>query len=90
MQKQILGRLVLLALAIVAGAFTAYGQISSAAPISGAVTDPAGEVVAGARVVVKHEATGATFTTTTVGNGAFTIPALNPGTYTVTVTSAGF
>lgn len=90
MKKQILFRLALFALAILACAFTAYGQISSAAPISGAVADPAGEVVAGARVVVRNEATGATFTTTTVSNGTFSIPALDPGTYTVTVTSAGF
>lgn len=90
MKKQTPGRLALLALAVLASAFTAYGQISSAAPLSGAVTDPAGAVVARAQVVVKHEATGATFNATTVGNGTFSVPSLDPGTYTVTVTSVGF
>jgi hypothetical protein len=89
-KKQILSRLVLLALALLAGAFTAYGQISSAAPLSGTVADPVGAVVPGAKVVVKNEATGATFNTTTVSNGTFTIPTLDPGTYTVTVTGSGF
>jgi hypothetical protein len=80
----------LLAVSVLASALTTYGQISSAAPLSGAVTDPLGEALPGAQVIIKNEATGAIFNAKTVGNGTFSIPALDPGTYTVTVTASGF
>jgi hypothetical protein len=82
--------LIVLAVACFAASLTVYGQISSAAPLSGTITDPTGAVVPGASVVVKNDATSATFNTTTVSNGTFVVPALNPGTYTVTVTATGF
>ncbi|MCI0392461.1 MAG: TonB-dependent receptor [Acidobacteria bacterium] len=90
MKTQIPLRLLALFLTILASALTAYGQVSSAAPLSGTVTDHSGAVLPGAVIVVKNDATGATFNTTTVNNGTFTVPALNPGTYTVTVTMTGF
>src|SRR5262245_5298026 len=80
----------LLFVPILSGALTGYGQVSSAAPLSGTVTDPSGAVVQGAAIIVKNEATSATFNATTVNNGTFTIPTLSPGTYTVTVTAPGF
>jgi hypothetical protein len=79
-----------LASLVLAGASAVYGQISSAAPLSGAVTDPSGAVLPNAQVSVKSDATGAVFNTTTASNGTFVVPALNPGTYTVTVKAAGF
>src|SRR5207253_6148137 len=51
---------------------------------------PTGAVIVGATVSVKNLATGAEFKATTSGNGTFTVPALDAGTYTVTVTAAGF
>ena len=58
--------------------------------LAGTVTDQTGAVVSGATVVVKNEETGQEFNTTTTGNGTFNVPALNTGTYTVTVTAHGF
>ena len=47
-------------------------------------------VVPGATVLVKSDATGAESQAVSGENGQFTVPALNPGTYTVTVTCRGF
>ena len=53
--------------------------------LKGTVVDPNGAVVAGASVTVKNEATGVEETTTTSGEGNFTVPNLLPGKYTVTI-----
>src|SRR5687768_13071260 len=58
--------------------------------ISGTVADSSGAVIPGADVKVKNVATGADFTSVTAENGTFTIQAVQPGTYTVTVSLMGF
>ena len=68
----------------------AYGQASSFSSLSGVVSDPAGAVIAGASVTIKNNDTSAEYQTTTASNGTFTIPALTPGTYTVTISAQGF
>jgi hypothetical protein len=68
----------------------AYGQTSSTSPLSGAVTDPTGAVIAGATVTVRDNVTSAEFQAATAANGTFTIPALGAGTYTVTIAAPGF
>jgi hypothetical protein len=68
----------------------AYGQGGVTAPLTGVVVDTSGGVIPGADVVVKNNATGGEFTAVTDQNGTFTIPALNPGTYTVTISLMGF
>ncbi len=67
-----------------------YGQISSTSALSGIVSDPSGAVIEGASIEVKSNDTGATFSAKTAGNGAFTVPALINGSYTVTVSASGF
>ena len=67
---------------------TVFGQVSSS--ISGTVKDPNGEVVSGATVIVKNDATGAEFKATSSGSGAYTVPSLGSGTYLVTFSSPGF
>jgi hypothetical protein len=62
----------------------------TAASIVGTVTDSSGAVIPGASVVVKSNATATEFTATTNDQGSFTIPAVDPGSYTVTVTLMGF
>ena len=58
--------------------------------LSGVVVDAAGGIMPGATVVVKNTATGATFETVTGSSGTFAVPALDAGTYTVTVSLTGF
>jgi carboxypeptidase family protein len=67
-----------------------YGQGGSTSSLTGSVADPAGAVIPGAQVTIKNNATGAEFRAATVGNGTFSIPALDAGNYTVTVSAAGF
>ena len=76
-----------LLLALVMAA-TALAQ--STASISGVVVDAAGAVIPGADVVVKNVATSETFSTVTSGQGVFSVPALNTGTYSVSVSLTGF
>src|SRR5215510_3842134 len=63
---------------------------SGSSSISGTVVDTAGGAIPGASVVVTSNATGTKFEATTNGNGAFSLPALPVGTYTVTVSLQGF
>ena len=58
--------------------------------IDGFVTDAAGAAVPGAMVTATDEATKIAHTTTTNASGAFTLPFLNPGFYTVIAIKAGF
>jgi hypothetical protein len=69
---------------------SAFGQGSATSSIVGVVVDSADAIVPGATVTVKSDSTGAESQAVTSGAGAFTVPALNIGTYTVTVTLAGF
>ena len=49
-----------------------------------------GAIIPGATVVVKSIATATQFDTVTNESGYFSVPALDPGAYTVTVTLMGF
>lgn len=62
----------------------------TAASLSGRVADSSGAVIPGADVTAKNNATGASYTAVTGTDGAFTIPAIPPGKYTVTVALMGF
>ena len=84
------GALGALALSLVSS--VAFAQSGSAtAPLSGVVVDKDGGVMPGVTVVVKDNATGTTFPAVVTNvAGIFAVPALNPGTYTVTVSLTGF
>jgi Carboxypeptidase regulatory-like domain len=59
--------------------------------ISGTVVDTSGAVIPGVTIVVTNESTSVTiFRTTTDSSGAYTIPAVQPGSYMMTVSHAGF
>ena len=60
------------------------------ATISGTVVDSAGGVIPGATVVVANKATNTKFTAVTDGTGAFAVPALDSGNYSITVSLIGF
>ncbi|HUO14977.1 MAG TPA: TonB-dependent receptor [Verrucomicrobiae bacterium] len=58
--------------------------------ILGTVTDSSGAVLPGAAVTVKNTGTGLQRSTTTSADGSYTLPELPIGTYTVTISLAGF
>ncbi|MBK6589177.1 MAG: TonB-dependent receptor [Acidobacteria bacterium] len=70
-------------------ATTMFGQ-GGTGQISGTVTDPNGAVVSGASVKVTNAGTNFQRTTTTSGDGVFSVSLLPAGSYTVEVASQGF
>ena len=58
--------------------------------INGSVTDPAGAVVAGAKVKATNTATGVTLDATTTSDGQFSFQDLPLGAYKISVTAGGF
>jgi hypothetical protein len=68
----------------------AEAQAAGTGTIQGTITDPGGAVVANAAVTATAPATGRTVTQTTSAAGTYVLPALPPGSYTVTVKAQGF
>ena len=60
------------------------------ATMNGAVTDPQGAVVAGAKITLTHPATGATREGSTSSDGGYVFTNLAAGTYTMRVEAQGF
>ncbi len=71
-------------------AASALPQGIATGSISGMVADPAGAVVAGARVTAVNTATNATSTEETNGEGLFALRSVPPGIYKVTIELKGF
>ena len=67
----------------------AWSQVETGS-IVGTVTDSTGAVIPNATIAAKSVATGETRTVVSGTAGNYTIPALTPGIYTVTVTSGSF
>src|ERR1700722_9670532 len=83
-----LGLVCLLALGFLLGGATPAQTFRGT--ILGTVTDSSGGAVVGATVMVKNVDTGVTRTTSTGVDGSYAVPELQIGTYSVTVTNAGF
>jgi hypothetical protein len=60
------------------------------AELSGLITDPSGLAVPNARVVVQSADTDATRTVSSNGQGEYSVPALLPGPYNITIEANGF
>ncbi|MDQ3013999.1 MAG: carboxypeptidase-like regulatory domain-containing protein, partial [Acidobacteriota bacterium] len=67
----------------------AFAQLSTGS-MSGTVMDPTGAVVAGAKVIARHEANGRTLETVTSEAGLYSFPNLDVGPYTLTIEQSGF
>ncbi|AFL90243.1 hypothetical protein Terro_4035 [Terriglobus roseus DSM 18391] len=60
------------------------------ATILGNVTDPSGAAVPKAEVTITNTATNVTTVVTTTDSGAYSVPQLNPGSYSVSIKTPGF
>lgn len=69
-----------------------FGSVCFAqvATLTGRITDPSGAVVPQAAVTARSIDTGVPTSTETTGEGYYTLPALLPGRYEVTITKSGF
>ncbi len=90
-ERSLRGLVLYAAVGILLLAMPGLAQISSSTgSIQGTATDPAGAVVAGAKVVAINTGTGVRTETLSGSNGSFAFPFLLPGIYRVEVESAGF
>src|SRR6188508_1528713 len=69
---------------------TAFAQQSASSTLAGRVIDQSRAVIANATISARLKTTGAVRTTTSDGEGLFSIPQLLPGTYEVAVEASGF
>ncbi len=83
-------RIVPLILFVTLSGLLLFGQAGDTGAILGTVTDASGAVVSDANVTVNNLATGAVKQARTSSSGDFTVPYLQPGTYTVTIEAPGF
>jgi hypothetical protein len=70
-------------------AFGAFGQ-SERGNITGSVRDASGAVVPGAKITITNSATNVAITASSNDQGEYTVPSLQPGTYTVRIEKQGF
>src|SRR6185437_3685870 len=88
MLKKVAFSPLMLSLLLLVFAASAFSQTT--ASIQGTVTDQSGAAVVGAKVTVKNQAQGIERTTQTNATGAYEVPALLPGIYSVQVQMDGF
>lgn len=67
-----------------------WSQTTGTATLVGTVTDASGAVVVGAKVTVVNTGTGFRSETVTTAEGSYYVPYLIPGSYRLTIESAGF
>ena len=79
---------VLALLLTVSGA--ALGQAGATGSILGTVTDSTGAVIPNVKITITNQATNVPFRTATSSSGDYSVPSLNPGTYSVSAQSPGF
>jgi len=68
----------------------AFGQAASATTLVGTVTDNSGAAVSNATVVAVQNATKVTYKGLTTATGAYSMPYVDIGIYTITVEASGF
>src|SRR5262245_20565918 len=82
-------KMVRAALLFALSASSALGQ-ETRGRVQGTVADSSGAVVPGASVVLSNDNTGIAVTRTSKSDGGYLFDYVDPGSYTVTVTLAGF
>ena len=80
-----------LAMCLLVGTAAVHAQAqAAAADLRGTIVDPNGAVVPGATITARNIATGVSRTTTSGDDGSYTLVALPPGEYEITVEAATF
>src|SRR5271170_3398846 len=82
--------LFLLVVICVGSALPMWAQSTSTGTIAGAVTDPTGAVVAGAKITLSDTSTNISRNTTSNAAGRYIYADVTPGIYNIEVTKAGF
>src|SRR5687768_16685221 len=78
------------ALLLIGAGRTAFAQGTPTSSLSTVVLDAGGEAIPGASVAVRNTATGVTVEGESNSRGRFVVASLSPGTYSVSVSLAGF
>src|SRR5687768_16951062 len=78
------------AVMLVLSLFAVAGAQEFRGSVAGNVNDPNGAALPGATVELKNVETNVATTTTTNEEGSYSFPLVQPGRYTLTVTSQGF
>lgn len=76
-------------LVLILSSIPAFGQVATGS-LSGTVADSSGAVIANAEVLLSNDATGVSRQTVSNGVGYFNFAAVQPGSYSVTITAPGF
>lgn len=88
--RKLMMRCALIAILGTAAGIQSNGQSAVDGAIGGTVQDSTGSVISGATVLIHSNATNAEQTVTADGSGFFRVIHLQPATYMVTVSAAGF
>jgi len=75
---------------VITALLAAAPLLAQNAELSGLIADPSGLAVPGARVVVQSADTGASRTVSSNQQGEYSVPALLPGPYNITIEANGF
>src|ERR1700750_1941575 len=79
---------IIFAVLLLAGPVCAYSQ--STATLQGSVADPTGAAVAGAQITVHNNETGIDRNVVSDAAGNYSVPSIQPGTYSVVANAPGF
>jgi hypothetical protein len=82
--------LVLLVVVCLGGALPVWAQSASSGTVSGSVADPSNALVAGAAITLTDISTNIPRVSTSNASGRYFFADVTPGTYTLTVSKAGF
>jgi hypothetical protein len=80
----------LIAFACLLSATAMLAQLAGKGAISGNIQDPSGAAIPNAKVTVTNAATGVSVSTQSTGAGDYTLPSLDPGSYTIIIEAQGF
>lgn len=88
--KRVSSRSLMMSVAFILAAVVSSFAQGTASRVTGTVTDPSGDALAGATVTLTNEETNVSFTTQTTDAGVYAFESVQVGTYRVTIEQPGF